>query len=151
MVVLSAKILQTSPLFPVLSSIKAAGFLVLSRELLTSIIEAMAKKRGTHIVTHHRGIGSYRLKYPEDNSANFTGCFTCLFLILGGIYIILITVVNVAAVGYELVPFISSSFNGSANLWYEKLVPERWKPVTRSCEASTFALGQGCLLFELRD
>jgi len=94
-----------------------------------------------------RDIGNYRLTYSDDNSANFTACFTYVFLILGAIYIILITVVNVAAVGYELVPFISSSYNGSANLWYEGLVPERWKPVTRSCEASTFSLNQGCLLF----
>ena len=147
MVVLSDKIFPT---FQFLSSIKLLAPLVLSCELLASILEAMAKKRGTNIVTHHRGIGGYRLQYPNDNSSNFTGCFTCLFLILGIIYIVLITVVNVAAVGYELVPFISSSFNGSANLWYEKLVPKMWKPVTRSCEASTFSLGQGCLLFELR-
>ena len=89
-------------------------------------------------------IGKYRLEYPA-NAGKFSAAFTFTVLILGVFWIILITIVNVAAVGYELVPFISTSYNGSANLWYERLLPDKWKPETRSCEASTFLLGQSGL------
>jgi len=89
-------------------------------------------------------IGKYRLDYPAHSDGKFNACFTYTVFILAVIGTVLITIVNVAGVGYELVPFISSSYNGSANLWYERFVPNRWTPVTRSCEASMFTLGQGC-------
>jgi hypothetical protein len=92
-----------------------------------------------------RKIANYRFEYT-DTSGSFKGGFTWTILFLGVIYITVVTIINVVAVGYELVPFISSQYNGSANLWYEGFLPNMWRPVTRSCEPTIFGLGQSCPL-----
>ena len=96
------------------------------------------------IATYGTNILNYRLGYPAE-SEKFNATFTYTVLISGLFWFALITAINVAAVGYELVPFISSSFNGSANLWYEGFLPDIWKPVTSSCEPKIFPLGQSSL------
>jgi hypothetical protein len=84
---------------------------------------------------------NYRLQYPAEPQ-NFTRVFTVAVIVLGIFWIAFITVVNVATIGYELVPTFSTTYNGSADLWYEKVFPDRWKPVTRVCEPASLSLGK---------
>ena len=63
--------------------------------------------------------------------------------ILGIIWLILITVLNVVAVAYETVPFTSTSFNDTTQLWYERFVPTFWLPSSRSCSGSVIPLNAG--------
>jgi hypothetical protein len=84
---------------------------------------------------------NYRLKYPAEPQ-KFTRVFTVAVFVLILLWGAFITAVNVATVGYELVPTFSTTYNGSANLWYEKVLPDRWRPVTRYCEPASFPLGK---------
>ena len=86
-------------------------------------------------------VANYRLKYPAEPQ-NFNRVFTATVFGLGILWIAFVTVVNVATLGYELVPIFSTTFDRSAGLWYEKVLPERWRPVTRSCGPVSFPLGK---------
>src|SRR5438045_3413411 len=63
--------------------------------------------------------------------------FATVFIVVGVIWTTLIMCLAVAAVGYELNPVNSDSYNVSRHLWYERIFPERgWFPVGRRCEGS---------------
>lgn len=63
--------------------------------------------------------------------------FTALVVILGVIWGIVVLAVAIAAVGYELYPQTSDSFNVTTNLWYEHVFPQvGWFPSGRTCEGS---------------
>lgn len=70
--------------------------------------------------------------------------FTAIVYTLGVMWIIIITVFNVAAVGYDSYPLYSTSFNSSIRLWYERFVltklifPQSW-----SCNSVVIEAGQG--------
>lgn len=66
---------------------------------------------------------------------------TVLIVVLFVLYITGVTLVNVAAVGYEIVSFTSTTYNDTTELWYEKLIPASiWRPQTRSCEGTVIKL-----------
>src|ERR1700733_7918971 len=70
--------------------------------------------------------------------------FTVGFVAIGVIWIVFITLVNVAAVGYEVVPVFSVSFNSTSTLWYERFAPTAfWLLKSWTCNPSTIQLGQG--------
>lgn len=70
--------------------------------------------------------------------------FTVIVCALGVIGTALITVMNVAAVGYDVVQVYSTSFNSSDLLWYEKFAPIRWLfPASWSCHPTVIEPGQG--------
>jgi hypothetical protein len=50
--------------------------------------------------------------------------FNPAVLVLGVIYTIFITLINVIAVGYETTSTLSTSFNDSRPLWYEYFIPK---------------------------
>lgn len=63
---------------------------------------------------------------------------------VGTVYIVIITIINVAAVGYQLVPVTSTIFNESYVLWYERILPKTsWIPQSRSCDGSVIKLQEG--------
>ena len=61
------------------------------------------------------------------------------------IWIVLITLVNVVAVGYELVSVSSTDFNNTARNWYEKVnhlnhvIPSSW-----NCLYSVIKVNESC-------
>jgi hypothetical protein len=71
--------------------------------------------------------------------------FTVTLVFLGVIYSTIITCINMAAVGYEVYPITSDSFNISSQLWYEKIFPQRghWFPASRTCEGSIIKMAEG--------
>jgi hypothetical protein len=71
---------------------------------------------------------------------------TALIIIVFVLYITAVTLVNVAAVGYEIVSFTSATYNDTTELWYEKLIPVSiWRPQTRTCEGTVIKLQERAL------
>jgi hypothetical protein len=69
--------------------------------------------------------------------------FAVIVHTLGVIWTVLLTILNVAAVGYETVPIFSTSFNSSTPLWYERFVLTRWLfPASLSCSPFLIEPGQ---------
>lgn len=78
------------------------------------------------------------VKYPVKGR----GIEICVWVFFS-LAVIVTTVFNVAAVGYELVPIFSSAYNDTLGLWYEKLIPTSIRPQTRSCQPSVIQLNEG--------
>ena len=58
-------------------------------------------------------------------------------LILGLIWSAFVTLVSIAAVGYEGVTVFSDTFNSTSQLWYEKIFPHSdWIPSSSVCQGS---------------
>ena len=70
--------------------------------------------------------------------------FNVAVMVLGVIYIVIITVVNVVINGYEVVPIISEHFTHS-RLWYEHFIPKSLSLVQPSynCTPSIIKVGDG--------
>lgn len=68
-----------------------------------------------------------------------------VLLCLGGVlWFTIVTVVNIAAVGYDLVPVTSTAFNSSYTLWYEYLTPlKSWVPRSWTCNGAIIEFGEG--------
>jgi hypothetical protein len=70
--------------------------------------------------------------------------FSVIVSILGIFWIAVITILNVAAVGYDAVPVYSTSFNSSTLLWYEKSALISWLfPPSWSCDPAIIEPGEG--------
>ena len=84
-----------------------------------------------------------KLEYPVTR--RFTLPYlTLVVCVLGLIWITLVTLVNVAAVGYDVVTVYSTSFNPPSLLWYEKRTSFRWLfPPGWSCNPASMEPGQG--------
>ena len=69
--------------------------------------------------------------------------FTPILLVSGTLWVSFVTLVGIAAVGYETVPaqFTPSEFNTSNPIWYEKILPtSEWIPPSQACEGSKIKL-----------
>jgi hypothetical protein len=93
-------------------------------------------------ISHPEAMRAF-LDYPFRRPAEGTTLFQWAAILSFIFWILFITVVNVAAVGYELVPVVSPSYNATNDLWYGIFIPNQWKPTTRSCEGNVFRLGEG--------
>lgn len=83
------------------------------------------------------------ISYPLTRDVTLGVCFNVTILILGIVWVAVITLVNVAAVGYELMPTLSADFNASYTLWYERFTKRTsWIPQTRNCTPSVIKLGE---------
>jgi len=70
--------------------------------------------------------------------------FNVIVYILGILWIAFITLLNVAAVGYDVVSVYSTSFNSSTLLWYEKFaLTSRLFPRSWSCDPAVLEPGEG--------
>jgi len=79
--------------------------------------------------------------------------FTPILLTLGTIWVVFVTIISVAAVGYETVTIrtTATEFNSSNTVWYEKVFPtSQWIPASRSCEGSTIKTKAGLIMLILR-
>jgi hypothetical protein len=70
--------------------------------------------------------------------------FTSITILLMIIWLVIVTVINIIAVAYEVIPFTSTSYNESAPPpWYQRITPGFLRPSIRSCDGSTIPLGTG--------
>lgn len=60
------------------------------------------------------------ISYPLTRPANLDIYFNVIIVLLGILSVTVITLSNVAAVGYEHVPTTSANFAASYTLWYER-------------------------------
>jgi hypothetical protein len=87
------------------------------------------------------------LAYPVTRDVKFGLCSNILIVLLGLSWVTVVTVINVAAVGYELVPTTTTKYNASYSLWYERFTPKSWIPQTRHCDSSIIKIGEGSSKF----
>jgi len=68
--------------------------------------------------------------------------FTAAILVGGTIWVTFVTILSVATVGYELHSVVTSDFNGTTPLWYEKFLRYTpWMPQTKTCDSSIIKVG----------
>ena len=69
-----------------------------------------------------------------------------VLVILGALsFVAIVTVINVVAVGYELVAITTTDYNSSTPLWYEKFMPKSWTPQTKTCQPTVIKLNERSL------
>ena len=90
----------------------------------------------------------YHYKYGHPVERQFeVKWLTPILLFVGLIYVIIITLVNVVAVGYEPIVYSSTDYNGTHSLWYDKFVPSKGKNYNhRQCENGLIRLND-CRVF----
>jgi hypothetical protein len=72
--------------------------------------------------------------------------FTIIVYVLGTFWTIVVTILNIAAVGYEVVPVFSTSFNSSTSLWYERFAPISWLfPASWICDPAVIEPGESII------
>jgi hypothetical protein len=87
----------------------------------------------------------FNLEYPITRPFTFR-YFTCIIFASAGIWFIIITLINIVAVAYETIPFMSTDYYASSKMWYDIFVPTFWRPLSRSCDASIIPLNGGRIL-----
>ena len=87
------------------------------------------------------------LEYPITQPIRLTRFWKVIVSIGAIVWVVLITLVNVAAVGYELVPLTSISFQTSYELWYERIIPRSLIPRSRTCDGSIIKIMESMCLF----
>lgn len=88
------------------------------------------------------------LEYPITRPIRLNTCWKVVIILGAIIWTVGVTVVNIVAVGYELVPFTSTSYDAPYQLWYERIVPNipsssksfSWIPKSRKCDPSIIKL-----------
>jgi hypothetical protein len=84
-------------------------------------------------------------EYPVTRPGAAGHLLTVLKVLLG-LYIVIITIVNIAATGYEPTPVQSSNYNQSIFLWYDNFVPSstrQYTPDTWSCDPNVILVNDG--------
>ena len=70
--------------------------------------------------------------------------FAPIFITVALILTVFITLAAVVAVGYEYVPVLSTSFNSTLDMWYDRFMPKTsWAPQTRACQGSVMKVNEG--------
>jgi hypothetical protein len=64
----------------------------------------------------------FHFEYSITRSFTFR-YFTQAVLFLGLLWLVFITILNIVAVAYEIVPITTTAFNDSVSLWYENSCP----------------------------
>ena len=84
----------------------------------------------------------YRPEYQVTKESGFCWLGPCL-LISGSIWTICITLISIAAVGYEYQPVILLDYNSTVHLWYERFIPTtQWISEPKICESSTLKISE---------
>lgn len=82
----------------------------------------------------------YQPEYPVTRPINLGRWYPTLVYFLGGCWVVII---NIAAVGYEVIPVSLDSYNATSSQWYERFLPEFWRPKGTECESSIIHLNDG--------
>jgi len=83
----------------------------------------------------------FLLEYAVSRPIPVKRRWLVLIIILAIVFVVLTTLINIIAVGYELVSFTSTTFNETRTLWYERLIPvTSWLPRSRTCDGTVIKL-----------
>jgi hypothetical protein len=74
------------------------------------------------------------LEYPLTRPVPLTRSCTAILIVAAAMFIGFLTLFNIVAVGYEVVPIISNSFEEPYKLWYERFVTTKWLPSSWTCQ-----------------
>jgi len=85
------------------------------------------------------------LEYNVTRPVTLGRRVTVGIIVAGVTWIIVVTLINVAAVGYELVQLSSTNFNNTSQNWYEKFIPgsDGIIPSSWNCTYSVIKLNEG--------
>jgi hypothetical protein len=101
------------------------------------------------IAAMNLNLRTYRFEYSISRPIT-APWFAPLIFSVGLIYVIVITFVNVIAVGYDTINYNSLVYNETHSLWYDKLVPFRGPSYNhRSCESALLKLNDCSLILSL--
>jgi len=85
----------------------------------------------------------YKFRYPVQREITVK-YLTPVLIVVGLLYVIVITLINVIAVGYDTIVYTSTSYNETHSLWYDKLTP--WMVNHRQCDSVAIRLNDCTLL-----
>jgi hypothetical protein len=83
-------------------------------------------------------------EYPVTRPIYTHHLLGLLFISLAAL--VVVTVFNFQASGYEKLPLVSNDFNKTVTLWYQKFVPNKIHlptPEAWQCDASTIKVNEG--------
>src|SRR5579871_179008 len=84
----------------------------------------------------------YRPEYQVTEEFKSRWLGPCL-LISGSIWTICITLISIAAVGYEYQPVILLDYNSTVHMWYEGFIPTtQWISEPKICDGSTLKISE---------
>jgi hypothetical protein len=84
------------------------------------------------------------LGYPVIRPIILKKWITASIIVGAILWIIIVTLINIVAVGYELVPVPSPNFNNTARNWYEKVIDtDIIIPLSWICSYSVIKLNEG--------
>jgi len=87
------------------------------------------------------------MRYAVDREIQFPAKTAVFISFLFAFWALLITLINVAAQGYETVTILTTDFNGTNRFWYDRFIPVPLQSRHRNCTAATLTLGQCTILF----
>ena|SRR5579859_1534518 len=82
-------------------------------------------------------------QYPVTRPINLNYWAAFFLAFVGVLWIVVVTVINVIAVGYELVPVTSTTFNDTMVFWYYAFSRASWLPKGRNCQGSILKQREG--------
>jgi hypothetical protein len=84
-------------------------------------------------------------EYPVTRPILLSRCALATTIILCITFVGIVTLVNIIAVGYELVPIAVTSvnYNSTQPFWYEHIIPTKWIPQRRTCQPAIIHLNEG--------
>ena len=90
--------------------------------------------------------------YSISRKYNFNIYQTILFFAVAALYAVIITLIALAAQGYETVAVYGDGifFNGTNRLWYDGFIPSAYRSRHRNYSAATINLGDCTLPCALR-
>jgi hypothetical protein len=94
------------------------------------------------------------LEYPLSRPISVKRRWLVLIIAVAICFVLLTTMINIIAVGYELVSFTSTTYNEDHTLWYERLISvTSWLPRSRACDGTVIKLmeRQSLTLFQRSD
>jgi hypothetical protein len=67
------------------------------------------------------------------------------FFVLAFGYFVVITIIATATAGYQFVPIVTTAWIDPNSFWFNKLIPNSYRPKTRICGGHTFRIGDSYL------
>src|SRR5277367_1866214 len=94
---------------------------------------------------HHSGfriMGLGRLSYSIDRPIGFPLKIALLLAFFVALWAVVISLINVAAQGYETLTIITSDFNGTNRIWFDDFIPRSERSRHRNCTPAILKLDQ---------
>jgi len=82
------------------------------------------------------------MRYAVDREIQFPAKTAVFISFLFAFWALLITLINVAAQGYETVTILTTDFNGTNRIWYDSFIPPSLRSRHRNCTAATLKLDE---------